>query len=170
MAGNKYLKNASGLVTEEASIQTSAGAGDAGKIPALDAAGLLDVTMMPVGIAADVVVLTASENLSAGDFVNVWDDAATPKVRKAVATGAGTRAHGFVIAAFTATTSATVYFEGTNNQVTGKTGGNNQFLSATAGLSTSTAPTGSGQIVQTLGIATSTTSVNVEVGQPIVLA
>jgi hypothetical protein len=44
MAGNKYLKNASGVVTEEASIQTSAGAGDAGKIPALDSAGKLDST------------------------------------------------------------------------------------------------------------------------------
>jgi hypothetical protein len=55
MAGNKYLSNSAGAVTEVAAIQTSAGAGDVGKIPALDAAGKLDTSMIPGGAGGDVV-------------------------------------------------------------------------------------------------------------------
>lgn len=66
MAGNKYIKQSSGSLVEEAAIQSSAGAGDAGKIPALDAAGRLDNSMMPAGIGADTAAITASENLAAG--------------------------------------------------------------------------------------------------------
>ncbi len=65
--------------------------------------------------------------------------------------------------------SATVYFEGTNNQVTGATGGN-VFLATTAGGFTLTPPSAAGNIVQRIGVATSSASINVEVGQPIVLA
>src|SRR5512143_1765954 len=99
MAGDKYLYNNVGALTEKAAIQSSAGAGDAGKIPALDAAGRLDNSMMPVGLGAETDVITTSEALSAGDFVNIWASTGT-KVRKADATTAGKEAHGFVLSAY----------------------------------------------------------------------
>src|SRR5687768_2963313 len=96
----KFIKNVAGTLTEEAALLDSAGAADANKIPALDAAGVLDLTitngtttsagagdadklvaldasgridstMMPVGIGADTASITTSEALAAGDLVNI---------------------------------------------------------------------------------------------------
>jgi hypothetical protein len=156
-------------LTEKEALQSSAGSGDAGKIPALDASGKLDTSMMPTGIAADTASITASEALAAGDYVNVWDSAGTFKVRKADGTTAGKEAHGFVLAAVSSGAAATVYFEGTNTQVTGQTAGP-VFLSTTAGAGASSAPSGSGNVVQRLGFATSATAVNFQSQTPIVLA
>lgn len=167
MAGDKYLYNNNGVVTEKASLQSSAGAGDAGKIPALDAAGRLDNSMMPTGIGADTAAITASEALSAGDWVNVWNSTGA-KVRKADATTAGKEAHGFVLASVSSSGTATVYFEGTNTSVTGQTPGV-IFLGTTAGAGTSTAPSGSGNVVQRIGFAVSATAVNFQSQTPIVL-
>jgi hypothetical protein len=148
--------------------QSSAGAADAGKIVALDATGKLDQTMMPVGIAADVAVITASEALSAGDFVNVWNSTGA-KARKADASTSGKEAVGFVLAAVSNGAAATVYFEGTNTAVTGLTPGLN-FLSTTPGAATATAPSTAGQVVQRIGYATAATALNFEPQEPIVLA
>ncbi|WP_029926376.1 hypothetical protein [Nocardia otitidiscaviarum] len=168
---DKYIRldTADGTLKETEAIDTSAGAGDAGKIPALDSSGRFDPSMMPVGIGADTQSIEASENLAAGDFVNVWNDAGTTKVRKADATTAGKHAHGFVLAAVTSGNQATVYFEGTNTQVSGQTGGD-VFLSTTPGVATGTPPSSAGNVVQRLGAATSATTINVETGQPVVLA
>ena len=65
--------------------------------------------------------------------------------------------------------NATVYFEGTNTQVTGQTPGN-VFLQTTAGTAGVTVPSGAGNVVQQLGVATSATSINFERGAPVVLA
>lgn len=165
----KFIKNNAGTLTEEAALTTSAGAGDADRVPALDASGRLDASFMPTGIGADTASIASSENLAAGDLVNVWNDAGSPKVRKADATTAGKEAHGFVLAAVTSPANATVYFEGTNAQVTGLTAGP-LFLSATPGLATSTAPSASGNVVQRVGLATAATSMNFESGTPVVLA
>jgi hypothetical protein len=59
---------------------------------------------------------------------------------------------------------------GTNNQVTGATAGVVYLSSSTPGGSTSTAPSGSGQTVQRLGVATSSTSIDFGRQTPIVLA
>lgn len=168
MAGDKYLYNNTGTITEKAAVQSSAGAGDAGKIPALDAAGKLDTTMMPTGIAADTAIVTASEALAAGDLVNIWNSTGA-KVRKADASTAGKEAHGFVLAAVSSSASATVYFEGTDSQVTGLTPGV-QFLSTTPGLATLTAPSATGNVVQRVGFATAATALNFQSQPPIVLA
>ncbi len=196
MAVRKYLKNNAGTLTEEAAVNTSAGAGDEGKIPALgatgvlaasivnsvgtsagagdsgklpslDGSGKLDNSFMPVGIGADSAAISTSETLAAGDFVNIWDSTGA-KVRKADATTSGKEAHGFVLAAFTHPTTATVYFEGTNTGVTGKTPGV-QFLLTTAGTSGSTAPSASGNVVQKVGVAVSATAINFEPQQSITL-
>jgi hypothetical protein len=155
----KFLKNISGNVTEHEALVTSAGAGDAGKIPALDAAGKLSDTMLPTGIAADTATIVASESLSAGSLVNIWDDAGTPKVRLADATSLGKEAHGFVKDNFSLGANAVVYFEGSNTGLSGLTPGK-QFLSTTPGQSTVTAPSGSGNVVQVVGFAYSATALN----------
>ena len=193
----KILKQVSGALTEETTLTTSAGAGDAnkvvalnasgvldltivnakttsagagdtGKLPALDATGRLDTSFMPVGMGADTQVITASEALAAGDFVNIWSSTGF-KARKADATVAGKHAMGFVLSAVSSGAAATVYFEGTNTAVTGQSPGD-VYLSVTAGTATGTPPTGSGNVVQPIGIATSATTINFQYNRPITLA
>lgn len=168
MAGNKYLKMSSGAIAEQAALQASSGAGDAGAIVALDATGKIDTSMMPTGIGADTATISASENLAAGDLVNVWNSTGA-KVRKADATTAGKEAHGFVLSAVTSGNPATVYFEGSNSGVTGLTPGV-QYLSTTAGLCTSTAPSAAGNIVQRVGFATAAAVLNFQSQPPVTLA
>ncbi|MFG0641419.1 hypothetical protein [Delftia sp. WSY_22] len=168
MAAKKFLRLVNNLVTEVLGIQTSAGAANAGDIVALDDSGRIDNSMMPVGIGADTAVIAASEALAAGDWVNVWNSTGA-KVRKADATTSGKEAHGFVLAAVTSGANATVYFEGTNTQVTAQTPGP-VFLQTTAGTGGATAPSASGNVVQRLGVAVSTTAVNFDGGVPVVLA
>lgn len=170
MAGNKYLRLNNGQVAEMAAIQTSAGAGDAGKIPGLDASGKLDTTMMPVGIGPDTKIMVASEALAAGDLVNVYNDAGTEKCRKADASN-GRRANGFMLSAVDALANATVYTRGTITGLSGKTPGAIQYLSgATAGAMTETAPSTAGQIVHEAGTAISPTEVSFEPKLPITMA
>ncbi len=169
MAGEKFIQHdASGGLREVEAVQVG-GAPSADKLASLDAAGRLDITMMPTGLGADTAVLVASGALAAGDFINVFDDGGTPSVRKADATAIGTVAHGFVLDAVADAANATVYFEGANTAVTGMVGGQ-VFLSATAGAATATAPTTAGQVVQKLGVAVSATQINFEPATAILLA
>jgi len=169
MAGLSFLRLVGGAIQEVLGLQTSAGAGDAGKIPALDAGGRIDNSMMPVGIGADTASVVTSESLAAGDWVNIHASTGS-KARKADATTAGKEVDGFVLAAVTAPAAATVYFEGTNNQVSGMTPGSPVFLSTTPGVGAHTVPSASGNIVQRIGVAVSATEVNFERGAPVTLA
>lgn len=199
MAGNKYLSNNAGAITEVVSIQssagagdankivslnasgvlaanivnsvaTSAGAGDAAKVVALDGSGKIDSTMMPVGVGADTASITASETIAAGAFVSVFNNSGTPNVRNADASN-GRRCHGFSLLGGASSASVVVYFEGRNTAVSGKTCGATQYLSgATPGASTETAPSTSGHTVQQLGTAITTTTIDFEALQPITLA
>ena len=166
----KFLRLLSGVISELEALVTSAGAGDAGKIPALDATGKLDNSFMPVGIGADSKILPASENLAAGDLVNVWNDSGTAKARKADATTAGKEANGFVLSAVTLGNNATVYFDGTDTQLSSLTPGAAYYLAATAGGVTDTPPSGSGNVLQRVGRALSATELTFEPGEPITLA
>lgn len=165
---DKYLYNNAGTITEKAAIVSSAGSGDTGKIPGLDAAGRLDASFMPVGLGADTASITASEALSAGDLVNIWNSTGA-KVRKADATTAGKEAHGFVLSAVSSSATAVVYFEGTDTGVTGLTPGV-QYLSTTPGTATGTPPSSSGNVVQRVGFATAATALNFQSNAPVVLA
>ena len=169
MSAKKFLRLVGGIITEVFGVQSSAGAGNAGDLVALDDTGRINNDMMPVGIGADTATITASETLAAGNWVNVWNDASTAKVRKADATTAGKEANGFVLSAVTSGNPATVYFEGTNTQVTGQTPGP-VYLQTTAGAGGTTVPSASGNLVQQVGVALSATSVNFELGTPVVLA
>lgn len=168
MPAKKFLRFVGGVFTEVFGVQTSAGAANAGDLVALDDTGRLDNSMMPVGIGADTAVIPASEALAAGDWVNVWDSTGA-KVRKADATTAGKEAHGFVLAAVASGASATVYFEGTNTQVTGQVPGA-VYLQTAAGQGGATVPTASGNVVQRIGTAVSATAVNFEGGPAVTLA
>ena len=169
MAAKKFLRLIGGVITEVFGVQTSAGAGNAGDLVSLDDTGRIDNSMMPVGIGADTAVIDASEGLAAGDWINVWNDGGTAKVRKADATTAGKEVNGFVLAAVTSGNPATVYFEGTNTQVSGQTPGP-VYLQTTAGTGGSTIPSASGNVVQQIGVAVSATAVNFERNTPVVLA
>lgn len=170
MAGDKYLFNNAGTFTEKAAVQASAGAGNAGNVPALDSTGRLDNSMMPVGIGADTVTATASEALSAGNFVNIYNNAGTPNVRKADGSTTGKQAHGFVLAAVASSASATIYLAGQNTQLTGLTAGDVYLSDVTPGGVIATAPVGTGKTVQKVGVALSATSADFRPGTPVVLA
>lgn len=164
---DKYLKiGADGLPAEVEGLQSSAGVGDAGKIPALGADGRFSTTMMPAGIGQNVSTLTASEVLAAGDWVNIFNDAGASKVRKADNSNAR-RAHGFVRSAVAAAAAATVYGPGElNDQLTGLTLGAEYFL-GTAGAEATAIPTTSGSIVQGLGVAESATAIRFSPSLPL---
>jgi len=145
--------NNSGLPRENA-FASAGGGGSANKPPQLDGSGLLPADMLPAGVEAQQDVLPASENLSAGDFVNIWDDTGTLKVRQADASDPTKRADGFVNDAVTMGNNATVLRSGLKNTgVSALTAGSRYFLSETAGGVTTTPPSTSGAIVQSVGIA-----------------
>ena len=155
-----YLKLTSGRAVLTVASATSAGAGDAGKIPKLDGTGRIDVSMMPVGIAADAKTMVASEAIAARDMINV---AATGQIRKADASN-DRPAHGFVLAAIAATASGTVFFESIVTGLSALTIGSRYFLSdSVAGGVTLTAVTaGAGKISQEVGVAISATELSFE--------
>ena len=167
MAAKTFLRVVAGVMTQVFGVQTSAGAANAGDIPALDDTGRIHNSMMPVGIGADTKELPASEALAAGDKINVWSDSGTAKMLKADATTPGKAADGFVIAAVSSGATGTAYFEGTNTQLSGLTPGAPYYLSTTAGGVTTTPPSATGQVVQYVGKALSATELSFEPAQPI---
>lgn len=169
---DKYLRRdgTTGVTTETEATVTSAGAGNAGAIVALDAGGKLDMTVLPTGVGADTVVVVASEALSAGNLVNLYDDSGTTKARKADGSTTGKVADGFVLAAVDQDATATVYRAGDNDQVTGLTPGKVWLSTTAAGGVQSTVPAGAGKTHQYVGYAATATLLCFERGEPITLA
>lgn len=170
MAAKKFLRLVGGAFAEVFGIQTSAGAGNAGDIVALDDTGRISTTMMPVGVGADTKSLPATENLAAGDHVNIYDASGTTSIRKADASTNGKPADGYVLSAVTSGQNGLVYKEGTNTQLTGLTGGNDLYLSTTPGQVSATPPSATGNVVQRVGKALSATESDFERGMPVTLA
>lgn len=170
MAAKKALRVVNGTITEFAGVVTSAGAANDGDFPVLDAGGKLDVTLMPTGIGADTAAITTSEALSAGNQVNIFDAGGSVfRVRKADA-ATGKPANGFVLAAFASGAVATIYFEGTNNQLSGLAPGVLYLSTTVPGGVQSTPPTVAGEILQRVGFAVSATTQNFQAGEPITRA
>lgn len=164
----KYLKNNSGQLAEVEATVSSTGVSEAGKIVALDNSGKLDSTVMPSGIGAQTQAMPCSETLTAGNLINIYDNAGTTTARKADCSN-GRRAHGFVLSGFTSGATATVYLDDSLTGLSSLTVGVPYYLSTTGAVS-STAPTTSGYISQEIGIAVSTTVISFEPQQPITLA
>lgn len=168
----KYLQNhpsAPGVQQVEA-LQTSAGAGDAGKIPGLNGSGKIDITMMPSGVGTPTQSETAGEALSAGDFV-YYNNSDTDKLYKADANAVAKQAVGYVLASSSLGAGAVIYLEGINDQLSGLTKGEHYYLSATTpGGLTTTKPSAAADIVQYLGVAISTTALAFNPQLPIELA
>lgn len=170
---DKLLQVVAGRPTEVEAKNSSAGVADAGRVVALDGAGLINVNMMPTGVAPDTAALPTSEALAAGDYVNIFDDVGVAKVRKADAStaNAAKRAHGFVTTAFALAATATIYFEGRNTALTGLVAGTTYVLSHTVpgGVTAlASATTTAGHSLQVLGEAYGTTAMNVEIDAPII--
>lgn len=160
MSGNKYLNLQSGIPTSTAASQTSAGAGDAGKIVALNSAGLIDTTMLP---DSPDTTITASETIAAGGLVNIWNSSGV-KVRNADNTSTSKQAHGFCVAGVTSGNPGTIHIgPGINTGVSGLTVGAEYYLD-TVGAVTATAPTSGGTVVQSVGVAKSATELEVILG------
>ena len=160
MALPKYVEDNAGQLTEKAAVSVG---GTAEAVVSTGTDGLLDASLMPTGIAPDVVNVISFENLAAGDFISLFNDGGTIKARKADASDASKKADGFVLAAVTSPATADVFLEGRNTAQSGMTIGAVQYLSAvSAGGVTETAPTTANNIVQILGRAISATLMTTE--------
>jgi hypothetical protein len=170
MPAKKFIRWVAGRTKEFAGIVTSAGAANDGDIPALDASGKLDITLMPAGIGQNTGTGVTSEALAVNDIVNIFDNAGTPNVRKADATVEGKEAVAFVKAAFASGATATYFMSG--NVMTGLTGlvAGRRYLGTVAGTSTATAPSATGNVSQKIGDALTATTILFEPEEPITLA
>jgi hypothetical protein len=162
---DKFLKLVSGQRSEGQSTDSSS----VDAIPALDATGRLNVNMMPDGIEPEILTLPTSENLAAGDFVNIYNATGTLTARKADASN-NRSVDGFVLAVTSSPANAAVYLAGNNTAVSGRTVGAEQWLSTNGALcEVGGLPTGAGKIIQKIGRAVSATEVTVEPDDPILL-
>lgn len=173
MAGEKFIKDVAGQLTEIVTKQTG-GVGSEEKIISTDASGRIDSSFMPTGIGTDTYSLVASEALSQGDYVNIWNDGVVAKIRKAIAEDLKI-ADGFVLDNFALNDTALAYKEGQNAFANKEGGGaltiaTRYFLSdTTAGTVTATSPTATGKHSQRLGKSTSTASISTEISKDTIL-
>lgn len=112
--------------------------------------------------------VVASEAMTAGTLVNVWNDGGAPKARKADATAEGKEASGFVLADVAAGANAIVSNKGTVSGLTSMTPGARQYLAKLPGLRTETAPSAVGNVVQFVGIAMSESELAFELNEAII--
>ena len=146
-----------GTVRLVSAITTSAGGADANKIIATDSSGKLDASLLPAGVEVQVEAMTSSEDIDAGDFVNIYDNTGTRTARLAVANDPEKLAHGFVLASTLSGATVSVYTKGINTSATSNENTKYYLSSTTAGLATSTAPTDTnGHFQQVLGFGTGT--------------
>lgn len=165
----KPIQLVAGKLTQVEATVVSAGAGDAGEIVALDAAGKIDVSVLPLGVGPDVKLILASEAIGAGKYVNIYDNAGTANIR--LADNSNSRqAHGFVKDAVASAATGIVYFEGPNDDLSALTSGVRQFLSTAGGVTITPPAFPAAQISQYVGIAISATEINTDIEDVIVLA
>lgn len=165
----KFMTFVGNVKTLVNGLSTSTGAPDAGKLIETDSSGRIDPTLMPVGVGAATQSIVASEALTAGNLVNIFDNAGTPNVRRADATN-GRQANGFVLANVASAASAVVYKTGSNTSLTSLVPGTLYFLGTSPGTVSATRPTTVGQIVQEVGYAETATSLLFEFDAPTVIA
>jgi hypothetical protein len=169
MAASKFLALVGGRIREVFATVVSNGATDDGKIVALGTDGRLDNSVLPVGVGIETKSIQASENIGAGNLVNIWNSGGQFRVRKADATASGKEANGFVLSSVTSGQIAQVYLEGTITGLSGLTPGR-YYLSTTPGEITDTPPSNSGNVVQYVGNSVSATELTFEATDGVILA
>ncbi len=169
MAASKFLALVGGRIREVIATVASGGAVDDGKIVALGTDGRLDNSVLPVGVGVETKSIVASENLGAGNLVNIWNSGGQFRVRKADATTQGKEANGFVLSSVSSGQTAQVYLEGTITGLAGLLPGR-YYLATTPGEIVDVPPSSSGNVVQYVGNAVSTTEITFEATDGVVLA
>lgn len=196
MATVKLMQRLLGKLQGVPTIDVSAGAADATKVPNTNAAGVLDpsiinatatslgpasalrplllnasgvvdTTALPPGVSADVKIVTAVEALTAGNYVQTYYDGTASAMRVRKADNSnGRAADGFVLDTVALGVAVRVYFDGINNALTGLTAGTEYWLGV-VGAPTATPP-GSG-VSQYLGKAQSVTELPFSWAEPVYL-
>lgn len=158
----KFLSWISGRVAEVQPITTSAGAGDATKMIQTDANGLIDPSLMPSGIAPDQQTANANGTITAKDLV--YMEAAGTIARATAAAGTPQQAMGWAQTSVTTGQPVTMQLEGRITGLAGLTTGSRYYLSdvTPGGLLIAPGPVGSGKLAQYIGTALSTTVLNFE--------
>jgi hypothetical protein len=157
-AGKMVQTTAAGVIDEgllpRRTIVVGGTTGHSGMWAKLDANGKWDISLMPVGVGAEVTIGVTSEIIGAGTFCNI----ASTGIRLADNSAAAKKAIGFCLASYASgATGATMYgVSSKNTALTGLTKGTEYYL-GTNGAVTTTLPTANGFWVQPLGIAESTT-------------
>lgn len=154
-SGNTFLSLAASGIQELLSA-ISAFTGNANEIVATDGTGRIDASLLPVGVGSLTVSATAVGTVAAGDFVDYFDNAGIPSVRKAD-DALGIPANGFVLVAIPDTTVGTVFLRGSNTAVSGLVAGQKYFLAANGLVDQSPDVAINGSVVQLLGTAVSAT-------------
>lgn len=155
----KYMADSLGKLVEIQPITASAGAGDANKIVQTDTTGRFDVSLMPTGIGAEVSIVPSFENLTAGNFINLFNNAGVVSSRKSDATTNAKPAHGFTLSTVASPASSTIYGISTKNTaLSGLTLGADYWLATTPGAVSTVAPSATGNFVQEVGTSESLTA------------
>lgn len=162
---DKVLRRVNGQNQQYTPIVASAGAADAGKIPALGPDGKLDPTLYNAGSGPASRAIVASEAIAAGKLVNFYLNAGALNMRLADNSN-GRPAHGYVLAAVASGATGAAYdLDGVNSQLTGLTIGATYYLGTAGGVTTpaldSTTAT-AGSIDQKIGVALSATELDTD--------
>lgn len=163
---DKYNTLESGKEVNREATVVSSGVSEAGDIVALGTDGKLDESVLPVGVGPDVKVAPASENLSAGDYVNLFDAGSGVVNARLADNSNGREAHGFVKDAVTSPANATVYFEGANTSAPASTPGTRAYLgTGGAAITTPVDPdtAANGTLHQLLGTYVDTNEINTDI-------
>jgi hypothetical protein len=154
---DKYVYNNNGVLTEREAAASSAGAGDAGEIVALNGSGKIDSTMLDIG--DEDYTMTAGEAISAGDLISIIEDTGAKVVKADATNGTARRAMGYAPSSIADAADGTVRLG--NGVITGLSGltiGARYYLSKTAGDVTDDVSSFSGgDIIQPVGYAKSAT-------------
>lgn len=156
----KFLARVGGETKQVEAAASSTGTASAGKIPAAGSNGRLDMSWMPEGLGTDTQILSATETLSAGSFVNIFLSEGAACVRLADNSN-GRPADGYVLDAVTASNLATVYpLDGVNSGLSSLTIAAKYWLGTAGGVISTpldeSAGANVGKISQYLGKAKST--------------
>jgi len=130
--------------------------------------GASDPTFQAPTALANTMSVTVTETIAAGAMINLWASTGL-KVRNADNTDATKQADGFALTGASSGAITVVIGSAPNTQQTSLTVGTRYFL-GTAGAVTATAPSSSGDLVQSLGIAVTTTELQVIIGNVTTIA